>query len=132
MSNINKYIATGRAGSDPELKYTPKQMAVVEMGFAIDSGWGDNKKTNWINFVFFGKSAEAVAKFVKKGDKLALEGRLDHSTWDAPGGEKRHAIKCIVSEWDFAGSSKDSQSQQLPEQQGSQSFSEGQGDDIPF
>ena len=93
--SFNKVIAMGRLTRDPDLRTIPSGTPVCDFGLAMDSGWGDNKKTCFIDVTVWGKQAEFVSKYFKKGDGIHLEGRLDFNTWeDKNGGGKRskHSI----------------------------------------
>ena len=71
---MNNVTLVGRVGNDPEIKEN-----FVKLSLATNDGYGDNKKTNWHSIVFFGKAAEVVGKYVKKGDSFAVSGRLDYN-----------------------------------------------------
>ena len=91
--SYNKIIAMGRLTRDVELKTIPSGTPVCEMGLAMDSGWGDNKKTCFVDVTVWGKQAEFVSKYFKKGDGVHLEGRLDYSTWEKDGQKRsKHSI----------------------------------------
>jgi len=80
----------GRLTRDPDVRTIPSGTPVCEFGLAMDSGWGDNKKTCFIDVTVWGKQAEFVGKYFKKGAGIHLEGRLDFDTWeDKNGGGKR-------------------------------------------
>ncbi len=88
--SYNKVIMMGRLTRDPDLRTIPSGTPVCEFGIAADSGWGDNKKTCFIDVTVWGKQAEFVAKYFNKGDGIHLEGRLDFDRWeDKNGGGKR-------------------------------------------
>lgn len=69
---MNKVILIGRAGQDPK-----KYDTVAFVNLATDDGYGDKKETNWHSLVFAGKLKDVVLKWIKKGDQLAVEGRLN-------------------------------------------------------
>ena len=79
MNNVN---IIGRAGSDPELRYTPSGKAVTEINLAVDDGWGENKKTAWIGVTFWGATAELAGKAIRKGDRVGISGRLTQEEWE--------------------------------------------------
>ena len=66
----------GRAGRDPELRYTQSGKAVTNLSVAADVGFGDNKKTVWFRVSFWSKLAEVVNEYVHKGDIVYIEGEL--------------------------------------------------------
>lgn len=79
----------GRLSRDPELKYTPAGMALAKLGLAVSSGFGDKKSTSFFNVTAFGKTAEAVAAHLKKGDEILVDGEMRANSWVADGGEKK-------------------------------------------
>lgn len=91
MNNVN---IIGRVGGEIELRYTPSGKAVTEVNLAVDDGFGDNKKTAWIGVTIWGATAECAAKYVKKGDRLGITGRLSQEEWeDKQTGKKQRKTK---------------------------------------
>lgn len=105
MSDINTVTLTGRLGSDIELRYTPQGKAVCDINLAVQSGYGDNEKTSWIGLTMWDKKAEAAARYLGKGRKIAVSGRLDQETWEQDG-NKRSKTRVVVHDWTFADSEK--------------------------
>lgn len=100
--SYNKVIQMGRLTRDPDLRTIPSGTPVCEFGLASDSGWGDNKKTNFIDVTVWGKQAEWVAKYFKKGDGIHVEGRLDFDRWDDKNGggtRSKHRITAERVTW---------------------------------
>lgn len=86
-NSLNKFMGIGRIGQKPELKYTASQMAVVNMSIATtesvkDSSGNYTDKTEWINIVVWGKTAEFVANYLDKGQLVYVEGRLQTRSWE--------------------------------------------------
>ena len=79
---MNKVNIIGRVGSDPELRYTPAGKAVTEINLAVDDGYGENKRTAWIGVTIWGATAECAAKYVRKGHRLGITGRLTQDEWE--------------------------------------------------
>lgn len=91
--SINRVSLTGNLGADSELRVTQKGTQVLSFPLGVservptgDGGWGD--RTNWIDCVLFGRRAEALAPYLTKGVKVAVDGRLRTSTYERDG---RHA-----------------------------------------
>lgn len=91
--SINRVSLTGNLGVDSELRVTQKGTQVLSFPLGVservptgDGGWGD--RTNWIDCVIFGRRAEALAPYLTKGVKVAVDGRLRTSTYERDG---RHA-----------------------------------------
>ena len=102
MSN-NRVNLTGNLTRDPELRETKGGLAVLSFGLAVndrrknsDGEWKDSP--NFIDCTLFGPRALDVAKFLKKGHKVAVEGKLRWSSWETEGGAKRSKIEVIIDE----------------------------------
>lgn len=76
---MNNVTLMGNLGSDPELKTSKSDNHFATFSIATNDGYGDNKKTNWHNCIAFGKTAEIISKFCKKGDSLAVSGSIDYN-----------------------------------------------------
>jgi len=127
----NKHISEGRVARDPELRYTKdKQTPVCEFSVALDSGWGDHKRTTFIDCTAWGKQAEFVKKYFKKGDGIFIDGRLDQDIWeDKETGKRRSKHKITVQVVSFpVGSKKKSDSEEVDQS----SWQNKKIDEIPF
>lgn len=132
-SDLNKTQLSGRLASDIELRYTPKGTAVADVNLAVNSGYGDNQKTNWIGLTIWGKSAEAAANYLGKGRKIIVDGRLDQDEWeDKETGKKRSKTRVIVENWYFADSKPGGERAQEPAQVGQGFVGADDEDSIPF
>lgn len=69
-------IIVGNVGRDPEMRYTPSGEAVTNFSVAVSDGFGEKKKTIWFRVSAWGKTAESVNSYLKKGNKVLVEGRL--------------------------------------------------------
>ena len=102
--SVNKVILLGNTGKDPEVSFLPSGMAVAKFGLATSDKFKDKQgnqqeRTEWHNLVAFGKLAEIIRDYVKKGNKLYVEGSLRTSSWeDKTSGQKRYKTEVIVSE----------------------------------
>lgn len=138
MSDLNLSILTGNLGRDFELRWTsgadPK--AVASNSIAVSIGFGERKKTNWFDLTFWGKSAESAAKHLGKGSRITVQGRLEVQEWnDKQTGEKKSRVQIVVSEWFFAGSPPEKQSEGPPRERASEDraeVAEDEDDSIPF
>lgn len=106
---INSVVLMGRLTRNPELKQTDKGTLVCSFSVAVDNGYGENKKTDFINCVAWNKTAEFVSKYFTKGQMIALAGRISTRTWD-DNGTTRYATEVSVREVEFCGSKADGQS----------------------
>lgn len=94
MPQLNSVKLTGRLLRDPELKYGASGIAYIKTGIAVDDGFGDKKKTYFIDVAAFGKLAERVYPDLHKGVPVILEGRLTIDQWEAKDGGKRE--RCVI------------------------------------
>lgn len=109
--NINSIVVAGRLGKDPELKSLPSGSTVTNFTVATSMKYKDKsgniqESTEWFNCIAFGKTADTVAKFFKKGKEIYLEGRLQTRSWDKDG-VKQYRTEVIVSNFQFVGYDKD-------------------------
>ena len=102
--SVNKVILLGNVGKDPEMRATAGGMTVANFAIATSErikGQDGNytEKTEWHNLVAFQRTAEIVRDYVKKGNKLYVEGRLQTSSWDdKASGQKKYRTEIIVSD----------------------------------
>jgi len=110
MANFNKVILVGNLTRDPELRYTPKGMAIAKVGLAINRNWtseGGEKKeeVTFVDVDIFGRTAENVAQYMKKGRPILIEGRLRLDQWDdKQTGQKRSRLGVVAETVQFLGS----------------------------
>ena len=109
MANFNKVILAGNLTRDPELRYTPKGTAIAKFGLAINRVWkneaGESKEeTTFVDLDAFGRQAETLAQYMKKGSPLLVEGRLRLDQWDdKQTGQKRSKLGVVVEGFQFLG-----------------------------
>lgn len=104
--NYNKVTLIGNLTRNPELSYTPNQVAVVNFGMAINRKWKnkdgrEGEETCFVDCVAFGKSGENINKYMEKGKPLLVEGRLTFDSWTAQDGTKRNKLKVTVEYFGF-------------------------------
>ena len=109
MANYNKVILLGNLTRDPELRYTPSQLAVVDFGIATNRKWkgqdgSEKSEACFTDCTMFGKRAEVVNKYFKKGSQIFVEGRLTYDQWTTQDGSKRSKLKVTVENFEFIGS----------------------------
>jgi single-strand DNA-binding protein len=110
MANVNKVILIGNVTRDPEIKYTPKGTAVVELSMAINrvfqSDGGEKKEeTTYVEVTLWSRQAEIAAEYLKKGRPVYIEGRLQLDTWDdKETGKKRSKLRVVGEQMQFLGS----------------------------
>ena len=136
-NDLNRVFLIGRLTRDPEYK-TINQSAVVNFSLASNrtyvAGGEKKEETNFFDCVAWGKLADIFKQYTQKGKQIAIEGRLQQSTWDTPDGKKASKIRIVVENMQLLGSSGGSieqpSSQPVPE---FDDYGAGQiDDDIPF
>jgi single-strand DNA-binding protein len=101
---VNKVILIGNLGSDPEMKYTPSGGAVAKLSLATSEAWKDKttgenvEKTEWHRIVAFGRTAEIMGEYLKKGSKIYLEGSLQTNKWQDKEGNDRYTTEIKARE----------------------------------
>jgi len=102
--SLNKVMLIGNTGGDPELKYTQAGVAVVSFSMATSEQWKDKdgnpqEKTEWHSVTAWRKLAEIVGQYVKKGDRIFIEGKLQTRSWDdAATGAKRYKTEVVADQ----------------------------------
>ena len=112
MANFNKVILAGNLTRDPELRYTPKGTAVARITLAINrtygGGEGGGEKKEEVSFVdvdVWGRQAEVISQYMKKGRPLLVEGRLKQDTWeDKNTKQKQSKLKVVLESFSFLDS----------------------------
>lgn len=111
--SINRVVISGNLTRDPELRSTPGGMAVLNLGVAVNDRRKNQQTGEWedypnfIDCVMFGSRAEAVARYLTMGAKVAIEGKLRYRSWENQQGEKRSKVEVAVDDLEFM-SSRDS------------------------
>lgn len=100
---VNKVILIGNLGSDPELKYTPEGVPVVNFSLATSESWNNREgtrqeRTEWHRIVMWRKLAEIAGKYLRKGSKIYVEGKLQTRSWDDQNGQKRYTTEVVANE----------------------------------
>ena len=121
---MNKVIFLGRTTKDIEMRYSQGEnsMAIGRFSIAIDSGYGDKKKTSFFNCTIFGKQAEAFEKYVPKGTKVLLECEANQNQYTDKNGNKVNSVDFIVKSFEFCESKSQSNSQPQPTQSNNDDF----------
>ncbi|ART82835.1 single-stranded DNA-binding protein [Oceanisphaera profunda] len=99
---INKVILIGHLGQDPEIRYMPNGNAVANITLATSETWRDKQsgeqkeRTEWHRVVFFGKLAEIVGEYLRKGSQVYVEGRLQTRKWQGQDGQDKYTTEIVV------------------------------------
>ena len=107
MANYNRVILMGNLTRDPELRYTPSGSAVANFSIAVNRRYKveneNREETSFFDIVFFGKRAETIAEYMKKGRPILLEGRLQQRRWETDEGLKRSKVEVVGENFQFMG-----------------------------
>lgn len=141
---MNKVILMGRLTRDPEVRYTQTSNTLVaSFSLAVNRRFvrqGEERQADFINVVAWNKTGEFVSKYFKKGQQVAVIGRLQTRTWDDDKGQKHYITEVIAEEAYFADSKRDGAGDfsasfgadaTNPVSDGSE-FEVSSGDDLPF
>ena len=110
MASFNKVILVGNLTRDPELRYTPKGVAIAKLGLAVNRVWrtetGETKEeVTFVDIDAFGKQAETIGQYLKKGRPILVEGRLRLDQWDdKQTGQKRSRLGVVLEGFQFLDS----------------------------
>lgn len=126
---MNTTSLIGRNCNDIELRYTPSQMAVAKFSLAVDDGYGEKKKTYFIPVTVFGKQAESCEKYLLKGKKVAITGKIVTGSYEKDG-RKVNTTDVIAERVEFLeyGEKQESRTQEPDHMQGFAALDES----IPF
>jgi single-strand DNA-binding protein len=110
MASFNKVILMGNLTRDPELRYTPKGTAIARLGIAVNRKWktetGELKEeVTFVDVDAFGKTAETIGQYLKKGRPIFIEGRLRYDTWeDKQTNQKKSKLGVVLETFQFVDS----------------------------
>jgi len=133
MPTLNAVTLLGYLTRDPKLSYTQSQTAVVDFGIAMNRKWTDQsgqpkEEACFVDCRAWGKNAENINKYCKKGRPLLVQGRLTFDSWESQDGTKRNKLRVTVERFQFLGSRKPEESNTPAEPDQART----PGDDIPF
>lgn len=141
MNGVNKVIIVGTLGKDPEVKYMPNGTAVCNATFATSEQWNDKQtgekkeRTEWHRITFYGRLAEVMGNYMKKGSKAYIEGKLQTRDYEKEG-QKHYITEILVDEMQMLGGkpngSQERPAQARPSQQPEAAQGDFVDDDIPF
>ena len=109
MASLNKVQLIGNLGKDPEVRKTPAGQTVASFSLACTEKYNDRngqkqEKTEWVNLVVWGRSAEIAQQYLKKGAQIYVDGRLQTTSWDdATSGQKRYKTEVVVNNFLMLG-----------------------------
>lgn len=125
MASFNKVLLIGNLTRDPELRYTPKGTAVAKIGLAVNRSWRDpetneqREEVTFIDVTAFGRQAETIGQYLRKGRPLHVEGRLKLDQWeDKQTHEKKSKLGVVMESFQFLDYKKDEDGDAPPAKQG--------------
>ena len=141
---MNRVILIGNLGADAELKYTNSGQPVLSMRLATSEKWQgkdgqQQERTDWHSLTLWGKRAEALAKYLTKGSRIAIQGRIQYREYEDRNGNKRWSTDINVDDVELLGGrdggQRDNGQRFAPPANDWGSSSSGAGDfddDVPF
>ena len=144
---VNKAIILGSLGQDPDIRYTAGGAAVANISIATNEQWKDKQsgemqeRTEWHRVVFFGRLAEIVGEYLRKGSQVYVEGRIQTRKWQDKEGKDRYTTEIVANEMQMLGSKSGGTTasfdqSQPPQQSAPAAPAKGSNDDfdddIPF
>ena len=109
---MNRWNGIGNLTKDPELRTTPQGVSVCSFTIAVNSGFGDKKDVDYIQIVTWRALADNCAKFLAKGRKVGVSGRISVRSYDANNGEKRYVTEIVADDVTFLSPKNESKSEQ--------------------
>jgi len=151
MANFNKVILAGNLTRDPELRYTPKGTAIAQITLALNRKWKTEtgemrEEVSFIDVDAFGRQAEVIGQYLKKGRPFLVEGRLKQDTWeDKNTKQKQSKVKVVLESFSFIDSNRGNENEAgssvprskpaapaAPAAEPVEGDAPHEGDDVPF
>ncbi len=136
---VNKVILVGNLGDDPEVKTTPSGVPVANFSLATSEAWTDKdgerqERAEWHRLVLWRKLAEIAGQYLKKGNKIYIEGKLQTRSWEDNNGQRRYMTEVIVDNLEMLGGDRagESRTDAAPATAYSGGGGENPDDDLPF
>ena len=134
---VNKVILIGNLGNDPDVRYTGGGSAVTRISVATSESWRDKEsgeqqeRTEWHRVVSFGRLAEIMSEYLKKGSKVYIEGSLRTNKWQDKEGNDRYTTEIIANEMQMLDSRGSAGNYVPPEEPARQPAAAAAGDSAP-
>jgi single-strand DNA-binding protein len=142
MPSVNRVILIGALGRDPEVRYAPSGDAIANISLATSEQWKDKsgqkqERTEWHRIVFFGRQAEIVGEYLKKGSQVYIEGSLTTRKWTDKDGVEKYTTEIRADRMQMLSKKQDGGEQQERPQRQEQRKTppadfDSMPDDIPF
>ena len=136
-NSLNKVILIGNLGQDPEARFTPQGTAVCNLSVATNESWKDQNgemqdRTEWHRVVMYGRMAETATEYMKKGQMVYVEGRLNTREWEDQNQIKRRTTEIRCDNFTMLGKRSDSSGPPSSTPDSSMKPDSGVDDDLPF
>ncbi len=105
--SINRVVISGNLTRDPEMRATASGMSIMQLGIAVNDRRKNQQTGEWedvpnfFDVVVFGTRGESLSRFLSKGSKVAIEGKLRWRSWETPDGDKRSKVEIIADDIEF-------------------------------
>lgn len=115
---LNQCNFIGRLGNDPEVRYMPDGKAAANISIGCSEKWKDKQtgeqkeRTEWVRGSAFGKLAEIMGEYLRKGSLVYISGKMQTRKWQDQSGQDRYSTEIVISEMKMLGSKSDNQGQQ--------------------
>lgn len=136
---MNIICFTGNVGRDGEMRYTPSGDAVLGFSVALTSGFGDKKITTWLNCTLWGRRAESLDPYIKKGIQVAINGEFTARAYNAKDGSEKLSLEVRVNDVTLMGGKSDNNTSESPKDNQNETQAPSKtydpmdfDDDIPF
>ena len=136
-NSLNKVILIGNLGQDPEARFTPQGTAVCNLSVATNESWKDQNgemqdRTEWHRVVMYGRMAETATEYMKKGQMVYIEGRLNTREWEDKNQIKRRTTEIRCDNFTMLGKRSDSSGPASANPDSPMKPDAGVDDDLPF
>jgi single-strand DNA-binding protein len=116
MASLNKVMLMGNLTRDPEVRTTPTGLTICKLGLAVNRNYttkdGEKREeTTFVDIDAFGRQAEVLGQYMRKGRPLFVEGRLKLDQWETPEGDKRSKLSVVLDSFQFLGDGRDGDGQ---------------------
>lgn len=118
---MNKVMLIGNVGQDPQVRYLDQgvcvaqvRLATTEKGYTLQNGTQVPDRTEWHTVIFWRKQAEVIEKYVRKGDKLYVEGKIQSRSWDDKQGVHHQTIEIMADNMELLGGANRQQAATAP------------------
>ena len=103
---MNLCILLGRTTKDPSIRMTADGSQVASFTLAVDTGFGEKKKSNFFEMVAFGKAADSIGRMIRQGTKIIVQSQAQQNVWTDKEGRKHYDVNFVVQSWEFAESKR--------------------------